>query len=346
MASSNGPSAATISGARSIGSVLVTDLVMVWNPVSKRNLSVSVRAPTPPLAEPLGDGIGKPDEFPAKLGHLVLVRLERLLVPDRLRLALGFDGAVVPPVGELDEMFGLRSPQRGDQGRAVDDNQVGDPADADRTQLVHGDRPDTPQPFDRQRVQERLDRLRIDHDDTRTGLDSLGRRDRFRLDRGEFGQELVRRHPDRTGQRQLGSNVVANPRRDPRTGTEEPARTGDVEERLVQRERLHEWRVAVEDRPDLAAHVAVQRVIARQEHRVRAAALGHDRRHRGVHAEATSLVRRRGHHAAASGPTHHHGLADEIGSTSQFDRHEERIHVDMEDLAPAHHVDSLAGSTP
>ncbi len=80
-------------------------------------------------------------------------------------------------------------------------------------------------------------------------------------------------------------------------------RAGDVEERLVERERLDDRRVTLEDLVHLPAHLAVVGVIAVEEHGVRAAPLGDRRRHRRVDAVPTRLVGRSGDHATAATPT-------------------------------------------
>ena len=79
---------------------------------------------------------------------------------------------------------------------------------------------------------------------------------------------------------------------------------------------------------------------------MRTSPLGHRRRHRRVHPEPAGLVRGSRDDPAIAGATHHDGLADQVGPPSQFDRHEERVHVHMEDLARSGHVPSVARYDP
>ena len=75
----------------------------------------------------------------------------------------------------------------------------------------------------------------------------------------------------------------------------------------------------------------VQLVIAGQEHGVRTSPPGDARRHRRVHAVATGLVRRGRHDAAGARAADDDRLTDEFGAPTQFDRHEEGVHVGVQD---------------
>ena len=133
---------------------------------------------------------------------------------------------------------------------------------------------------------------------------------------------------------------AADPGRDQRALAEQARRARHVEERLVERERLDERCVALEDLVHLRADLAVQRVVAGQEHGVRAAPAGDRRRQRRVHAELPRLVRRRRHDAARTGAADHDRLAAQLRPAAELDGHEERIHVDVED-DPSRHRASL-----
>jgi hypothetical protein len=106
---------------------------------------------------------------------------------------------------------------------------------------------------------------------------------------------------------------------------------GHVEERLVEADPLHEGRVAAEDLEDLGADLAVAGVAARQEQRVRAQAPGVRRRHGREDAVGTGLVRRGRHHAPAARSAHDDGPTPQLRPVEQLDRHEEGVHVDVED---------------
>ena len=96
-------------------------------------------------------------------------------------------------------------------------------------------------------------------------------------------------------------------------------------------ERLDQRRDLLEDAHDLLGVLRVARVVAAEHHRVRAPLQGDRHRHGRVHAEPARLVARRRDHAAAGGAADEHGLAAQVGSLEQFDGHEERVHVDVQD---------------
>ena len=114
---------------------------------------------------------------------------------------------------------------------------------------------------------------------------------------------------------------------------EQPHRAGDIEERLVERQRLDVRGERVEDLVDLSAHSRVVLVIARQEYRCGAQPAGRGGGHRRVHPVTAGLVRSRRDHTARSGATHHHRLAAQLRPSAQFHADEERVHVDVEDRA-------------
>ena len=76
----------------------------------------------------------------------------------------------------------------------------------------------------------------LDH--TRTRQYPFGRRTRLGLDRRQLGDELVGCHTDRASELEFGSHVGPDALRDLGAFTEQADRTADVEERLVQRQRL------------------------------------------------------------------------------------------------------------
>jgi hypothetical protein len=53
-------------------------------------------------------------------------------------------------------------------------------------------------------------------------------------------------------------------------------------------------------------------------------------------AVVTRLVARRGDDTSLAGATDDDGLSAKLGSSQQFDRHEERVHVDVQDRAFRH----------
>ncbi len=176
--------------------------------------------------------------------------------------------------------------------------------------------------------------LRLDAHDARPRLDPVGVGDRLGLDRGQLGEEHVAGDPDRAVEGEFVADRVADRSADRDAVAEQGEGTGDVEERFIERQRLDDRRVAIEDRPHVPADRGVQRVIAGEEHGVRASAPCDRRRHRRAHAVSTSLVRRGRHHAARARAPDDDRLTHEFGAAAQFDRHEECVHVGVEDRAP------------
>ncbi len=122
-----------------------------------------------------------------------------------------------------------------------------------------------------------------------------------------------------------------------------------VEERLVERDRLDQRGEGPEDRHDPGADLAVAGVVAGEEHGLGAQAAGSHRRHGREHTEGPGLVRRRSHHPPVARTAHDHGSAPQLGLVEQLDRHEEGVHVDVQDARRFVHVRVIAnvdGSSP
>ena len=202
--------------------------------------------------------------------------VERVLVPDRLRgLAPSppgpdrcpcarstSDGAVLaePPLERIRR-------QRGE---------VADRLDPELAQHRGGLLAHAPQPRDRQRREERR-LLARRHDHQPVGLAQVGRR-------SSPPASWSPRRPRPSGPTSSWTVRLDRPR-DRLAVAEQGARPGHVEERLVDRDRLHLGREPAEDRHDLAAHGLVLAPVDRQEDALRAQPARRPQRHRGVDAE-------------------------------------------------------------
>jgi len=149
----------------------------------------------------------------------------------------------------------------------------------------------------------------------------------------DLRDELALRHARRRREAELGADGLADGRRDGRSVAEERAARGHVEEGLVQREPLDERRVAAEDLEHVGADLGVARAPRRHDDRLGASPEGLGHGHRGAGAPRAGRVRRRGDHAAARRAADQHGLAAEARVVELFDRREEGVHVDVEDVA-------------
>lgn len=150
--------------------------------------------------------------------------------------------------------------------------------------------PTPPEISDRQWVQKIQLATRLDDPHT-SAVDRASRADLWlRFLRSELGQELGPCYPDRTPQLLLFVDLVANTGPDRRTITEQAKRSGDVEERLVERERFDQRGVRAKDGHDPTTDLAIQRMIAGQKDGVGTQALRTRRRHRREDAVRPSLV--------------------------------------------------------
>ena len=107
---------------------------------------------------------------------------------------------------------------------------------------------------------------------------------------------------------------------------------GDVEVGLVERERLDEWRVLGEDRPDLVRDRPVDVETRLHEDQLRALPPGGDRGHGRADAELAGLVAGGRHDAPLARPADCDRLAAELGIVALLDGRVEGVHVDVDDL--------------
>ena len=108
----------------------------------------------------------------------------------------------------------------------------------------------------------------------------------------------------------------------------------DVEERLVERERLDQRGDRAEQRHDRPRDLGVERHVARQHGGRRAQPQRAGRRHRRVHAVPPGLVGGRGDHPAVARAADDHRRARELRALAHLDAGEEGVHVDVQDGAP------------
>ena len=105
----------------------------------------------------------------------------------------------------------------------------------------------------------------------RNGADAVGRHHHQAVRLAEIGgdlrQELARRDADRRGDPFLAAHVVLDAPRDRRAVAEQRPAGGDVEERLVDAERLDQIGIARQDRHEALRHRRVQAAARPQVHR-------------------------------------------------------------------------------
>ena len=198
--------------------------------------------------------------------------------------------------------------------------------DAALAQLVGGDRPDAPQPLDRQRVEE-VELAVGRHDEQPVGLGDAAR---------DLGEEL--RAGDADGDR-AGRPARSTSRRNRAaisTGVPgHAAQAADVEERLVDRDPLDErGRVARRSRTPPCSPRSTPTSAARRRSPAGTAARACRAAHRGADAEGLGLVAGGEHDAAADD----HGPAAQPRVVALLDRRVEGVEVGVEDRrhSPGH----------
>jgi hypothetical protein len=160
--------------------------------------------------------------------------------------------------------------------------------------------------------------------------------------RADLGDQLRRGDPDRCRQLELVADRVLDPAGDRGAVTEQGLRGGDVEEGLVDRDRLHQRREAPQDGHDLAAHALVLGAVDRDEDAVGAEAPGRPDRHSRVDAERAGLVRGRAHDAAVVRPPMPTLGLPRSSGWSQADG-AKKARVDVEDPPRGGSCEGLAG---
>jgi hypothetical protein len=184
-------------------------------------------------------------------------------------------------------------------------------------------------------VEEREDLAGLHQLDSQARLGTVAPDSRLGRLGGQLGDELRRGDADGAGELLLLPHGGPDGGRDRGAVPVEPTGPGDVEERLVEGQRLDERRERAEDGHDPPAHLGVVIVVARHEDGVRAEPLRLHRRHGGVDPEHARLVAGRRHHTTGARTAHDHRLAPQLGPAPLLDRRVERVHVDVEDRALA-----------
>lgn len=151
-----------------------------------------------------------------------------------------------------------------------------------------------------------------------------------------FRQKLVVRHAGRSDKPQLvadaapyGPGHVDGQRQ---TGLV----FGHVQKSLVQRERLDQIGVLMENAMNLCRHAPVNLHAPGHENQVGTQPHGPDRRHSRTDTVLSRLVAGRGYHAPALGTADNQRTAPVLGMVALLDGGIESVHVDMYDLALGH----------
>ena len=156
---------------------------------------------------------------------------------------------------------------------------------------------------------------------------------RFAIVGGDFGEEFVVRYTSRGNEVEFGADALFDFSGNVDGEFDARLVVGDVEKRLIERDRLDKVGVGVEYFVDLGRDLFVDLHSTRHEDEVGAEALRLDRRHSRTDTEAARLVAGSRHHATHIAMPHGNGFALEVRIVSLLYRSIKGIHVDMYDFA-------------
>ena len=143
--------------------------------------------------------------------------------------------------------------------------------------------------------------------------------------RRQLGEELVVGDARRSSEFGFGADLRADFFRDFRRRNDALEVFGNIEIRLVKRQRLDDRRVFGEDLSDLERDRFVDVEPGTYKDQIRAFSPGDHRRHRGVHAELSCFVARGRDDAAFARTTDRDRLSAQLRIVALFDRCVERI---------------------
>ena len=292
---------------------------------SKRSRRTTVRPARPRRAQPARDPVDEPDERRRRPPRgVAATAAQRALRPDRAapraRACTGRGSRLCArawswrPAARPSSATRVASARRATWPTVVIPRPCSLPA---------VDRPDAPQPLDRQRVQER--ELAVGrHHQQPVGLGHAA---------GHLGQELGAGHPDGDGQADLLAHRCAAAGRDRARASPDTRRSPPTSRNASSIEsRSTTGAVSLEDVEHGLAGLGVGRQPRRHDHGLRAAAAAPPPAHRGAHAARPGLVARGQHHPAA----HDDRPAAQRRVVALLDGREEGVQVGVEDGRVGH----------
>ena len=155
----------------------------------------------------------------------------------------------------------------------------------------------------------------------------------FAIVGGHFSEEFVVRYTSRGNEVEFGADALFDFAGNVDGEFDARLVVGDVEKRLIERDRLDKVGVGVEYFVDLGRDLFVDLHSTRHEDEVGAEALRLDRRHSRTDTEAARLVASSRHDTTHIAVAYGDGFALKFGVVSLLHRGIEGIHIDMYDFA-------------
>ena len=257
-----------------------------------------------------------------RLGRLRAAAAHRPLATDRAPAHAGRHPPRVAVVRQGVQLTARALPDEPDQRRLRELRHLPDRRDPARVQLARGDLADAPQRLDRQRMQER----ELASGGTTSSPSGFATPD------ATLARNFVRATPTVIGSPTFSRTRDTQTSRDLRRRARDPPHSAHVDERLVDRQPLHQRRRVLEDREHVLAGLRVGLEARRHDDGLRAQALGRPAAHRGLDPEGLRLVGRGQDHPAPDD----HRLAQQPRVVALLDGREERVEVGVENRSVRH----------
>ena len=155
--------------------------------------------------------------------------------------------------------------------------------------------------------------------------------------RGEFGEQLAACNAHRARQVQVQADTGTDRPADLLAVAEEPVTARDVQEGLVERNRLYERGEHLKDFVELPANLAVAAVPAGKYDSFRAAPARLAHRHRRADPARSRLIGARRHNPTCAGPADYDRQAAKARVVENLHRGKKGVHVDMQDVKAGAH---------
>ena len=209
------------------------------------------------LSQAHGDILGLACDEGADLVGVVEIDAEGVLVGNGLGFSIDADGSIIDPASERMKVLAVLT-HSGAEGVDGHRSQITDGSDPESCERPLGAGPDAGEPGDMERVEDLLNLIGLD-DEESVGFVHIG---------GELGEELVWRHADGAGELGFIMNESADLFRDVNRRPKELERSGDIEEGLIDGDGLDRGREPFKDFEDLARNGLVIAVTTRHNDRV------------------------------------------------------------------------------